>query len=299
MFEALRERDFRLLFTGQTFSLIGSSITTVALAFAVLEISPHRLRRRLRHRRGRRSRAAGGLPAGRRRVGRPPPAPVGDAGLRRSALRLPGGHGLAAAHPPGDHLGARRPAVRARHRRGVLPPGADRPHAAHGQRRASAAGQRPAGADRQSRRDARRRHGRRAGGGHRLGLGDRPRQPLLPGERRLSVGAARPRPGDLCDVRLAGGRRERSHGGPRRRRRRSCRRASAGGEDRQLPARPARRLARVPLAHLAVGHGLRGGCVPPADHRAAHGARPLRRQALASAGRPPGAPSWPRTASAR
>jgi MFS family permease len=38
MFEALRERDFRLLFTGQTISLIGSSITTVALAFAVLEI---------------------------------------------------------------------------------------------------------------------------------------------------------------------------------------------------------------------------------------------------------------------
>ena len=38
MFDALRERDFRLLFTGQTFSLIGSSITTVALAFAVLEI---------------------------------------------------------------------------------------------------------------------------------------------------------------------------------------------------------------------------------------------------------------------
>ncbi len=38
MFGALRERDFRLLFTGQTFSLIGSSITTVALAFAVLEI---------------------------------------------------------------------------------------------------------------------------------------------------------------------------------------------------------------------------------------------------------------------
>jgi MFS family permease len=42
MFGALRERDFRLLFTGQTFSLIGSSITTIALAFAVLEISPHR-----------------------------------------------------------------------------------------------------------------------------------------------------------------------------------------------------------------------------------------------------------------
>jgi predicted MFS family arabinose efflux permease len=39
MFGALRERDFRLLFTGQTISLIGSSITTIALAFAVLEIS--------------------------------------------------------------------------------------------------------------------------------------------------------------------------------------------------------------------------------------------------------------------
>ena len=40
MFGALRERDFRLLFTGQTFSLIGSAITTVALAFAVMEIVP-------------------------------------------------------------------------------------------------------------------------------------------------------------------------------------------------------------------------------------------------------------------
>jgi MFS family permease len=39
MFDVLRERDFRLLFTGQTISLIGSSITTIALAFAVLEIS--------------------------------------------------------------------------------------------------------------------------------------------------------------------------------------------------------------------------------------------------------------------
>jgi len=43
MFEALRERDFRLLFVGQSISLIGSSITTIALAFAVLDISaPHR-----------------------------------------------------------------------------------------------------------------------------------------------------------------------------------------------------------------------------------------------------------------
>ncbi len=41
MFEALRERDFRLLFTGQAVSLIGSAITTVALAFAVLDISHH------------------------------------------------------------------------------------------------------------------------------------------------------------------------------------------------------------------------------------------------------------------
>jgi MFS family permease len=39
MFEVLRERDFRLLFTGQTISLIGSSITTIALVFAVLAIS--------------------------------------------------------------------------------------------------------------------------------------------------------------------------------------------------------------------------------------------------------------------
>jgi MFS family permease len=43
MFEALREQDFRLLFMGQSISLVGSSITTIALAFAVLDISaPHR-----------------------------------------------------------------------------------------------------------------------------------------------------------------------------------------------------------------------------------------------------------------
>jgi len=43
MFEALRERDFRLLFVGQSISLVGSSITTIALAFAVIDISsPHR-----------------------------------------------------------------------------------------------------------------------------------------------------------------------------------------------------------------------------------------------------------------
>jgi hypothetical protein len=41
MFEALRERDFRLLFTGQSVSLVGSAITTVALAFAVINISHH------------------------------------------------------------------------------------------------------------------------------------------------------------------------------------------------------------------------------------------------------------------
>jgi MFS family permease len=41
MFEALREREFRLLFTGQAVSLIGSAITTVALAFAVFDISHH------------------------------------------------------------------------------------------------------------------------------------------------------------------------------------------------------------------------------------------------------------------
>jgi len=38
MFAALRERDFRLLFLGQSFSLLGSAVTTVAMAFAVYEI---------------------------------------------------------------------------------------------------------------------------------------------------------------------------------------------------------------------------------------------------------------------
>lgn len=37
-FDALREREFRLLFTGQLISLLGDSFTSVALAFAVLAI---------------------------------------------------------------------------------------------------------------------------------------------------------------------------------------------------------------------------------------------------------------------
>ncbi len=35
----LREREFRLLFTGRTISLVGSAIATVALTFAVLDLT--------------------------------------------------------------------------------------------------------------------------------------------------------------------------------------------------------------------------------------------------------------------
>ena len=35
----LRHRDFRLLYTGQTVSVIGDGIFWIAMAFAVLEIS--------------------------------------------------------------------------------------------------------------------------------------------------------------------------------------------------------------------------------------------------------------------
>jgi len=38
MFSALRERQFRLLFIGQSLSLLGSAVTTIALAFAVYSI---------------------------------------------------------------------------------------------------------------------------------------------------------------------------------------------------------------------------------------------------------------------
>jgi MFS family permease len=38
-FDALRERQFRLLFTGQIISLLGDAITGVALAFAVLDLT--------------------------------------------------------------------------------------------------------------------------------------------------------------------------------------------------------------------------------------------------------------------
>src|SRR5713226_1651104 len=37
-FDALRERQFRLLFTGQIVSLFGDALTGVALAFAVLDL---------------------------------------------------------------------------------------------------------------------------------------------------------------------------------------------------------------------------------------------------------------------
>src|SRR6476646_3738107 len=37
-FGALREREFRLLFTGQLISLLGDAFTSIALAFAVLSI---------------------------------------------------------------------------------------------------------------------------------------------------------------------------------------------------------------------------------------------------------------------
>jgi hypothetical protein len=35
----LRERDFRLLFTGQTLSNLGSALVPIALAFAVLDLT--------------------------------------------------------------------------------------------------------------------------------------------------------------------------------------------------------------------------------------------------------------------
>ena len=38
-FAALRERQFRLLFTGQIVSLLGDALTSVALAFAVLDVT--------------------------------------------------------------------------------------------------------------------------------------------------------------------------------------------------------------------------------------------------------------------
>src|SRR5690348_12289565 len=37
-FGALKERQFRLLFTGQLISLLGDSFTSIALAFAVLDL---------------------------------------------------------------------------------------------------------------------------------------------------------------------------------------------------------------------------------------------------------------------
>jgi len=36
---ALRERDFRLFFTGQTASLLGDGMVGVALSFAVLDLT--------------------------------------------------------------------------------------------------------------------------------------------------------------------------------------------------------------------------------------------------------------------
>jgi hypothetical protein len=54
----LREREFQLLFTGRTISLVGSAIAPVALAFAVLDLThpPGVCDRRAGRRRDRRPR---------------------------------------------------------------------------------------------------------------------------------------------------------------------------------------------------------------------------------------------------
>ena len=91
---ALREPEFLKLFLGQAASVVGVMFTVVALPFAVL--SDRRQRHGHRHRGGGQPRAAGGLPAGRRRVGRPAAPPAGHA-RRRLPARGAAAHGRRAA----------------------------------------------------------------------------------------------------------------------------------------------------------------------------------------------------------
>ena len=142
-FAALEERNFRLLWLGQSGSTIGDGLSFFAIAFAVLQIGGigDRDRDRLRGLLP----APRRIPARRRGMGRPPAAQPGHAHQRRGAGRGPG----VAGHPPVQRLGRgvahRRRRRPARRRVGLLRAGLNRPHAPGGQRRAAPTGERADG----------------------------------------------------------------------------------------------------------------------------------------------------------
>ena len=138
----LREREFRLLFSGQT-DLAHRRQPRPDRA-RVRDSRRGRLGDRRRRRLRLERRRPGGLHPRRRRLGRPPLPPPGHAGRGRAAGRL-------LRHPRvRRHFGGRpaRPLHRdgrgPRSRRGVLQPGLDRPRAPDRERPAPAAGQRAA-----------------------------------------------------------------------------------------------------------------------------------------------------------
>ena len=194
--------NFRRFYAGYATSLLGTAMSAVAIAFALLGERRHgdRARRRVH----REHRPDDRVHARRRRARRPPRPPAGDAGRRRGPLRGPGrprGHAVPRAPGP---VAVRRRRVRGRCRQRVLPAGPVRP--ARAARPARPAGRR----ERAVRHGPARRPGRGPGPGRdpdrrrQPGPGDRGRRRQLRGQRaRPGLPALPPhgtqaRPGRCC-----------------------------------------------------------------------------------------------------
>ena len=135
----LREREFRLLWLGQSASTIGDRLVFVALALYVTEIgSPTDVGIVL----AAHADPVRRVPDARRRVGRPAPAAPRDGGHRPRARGDAHAAGGPDPHRHGGDLAHRRDRGRVRRGRGVLPPRVHRARAADRARVAAAGRQR-------------------------------------------------------------------------------------------------------------------------------------------------------------
>ncbi len=283
---ALREAEYRKLFLGQATSVVGVMFTYVALPFAVLEIGGTATDIGIVE--AANLIPARGVPAHRRRVGRPPAAPEGHAGRGLPALR-PAVRHRGAAHrrrrrgvAPGAAAGGHG------HLRGVLPAGLRRARAAGGEPAAAAAGQRADQPRHERRRSPSAPYSPASSSRPSVPAGasastvsptsSAPRSCCGCGRRRSAAGGSRPHrpPRPRPRARRRGGR-----GRPRDARRRPGRRGV-------LP-RPRRRLAGVHQPHLAVGDGRRRVAVPLRDRGSHPGARARSSRATSTTARAPGA----------
>ena len=183
---ALAERNFRLVFSSTTISAVGDGVTTIALAFAVLEIT--RLGVGARHRARGPAGVGGGDHRRGRRLGGPAAAPPrARRGGARSGLGA-GGRRRLDRDGARDGLDARRARARLRARRRVRDPDVAGPDPGDRQLDPAAAGERAARAQPVDRRRA------RAGGRRRPRRGRQPRRCAARrrGELRARRAAARP-----------------------------------------------------------------------------------------------------------